>query len=135
MDFYVPKQTTMTLQEAYIYAGFIVLTAFLYVLINHSYLLSRQHLGMKIRIACCSLIYRKSLRLSKKALGKTTIGQMINLLSNDVNRFDNCFNQFHFLWAAPLETILVMYLIYKVVGITGLAGFSLLLFFIPMQSK
>ncbi|CAG9825399.1 unnamed protein product [Phaedon cochleariae] len=131
--FYEPNQTTITLQQAYIYAAGIVLVSLMYVLVSHSFYLSLQHLGMKLRIACCSLIYRKTLKLSKRALVNTTIGQMINLLSNDVNRFDNGFKYFHYLWAAPLETLVIMYILYRESDITGLAGFSILVIFIPLQ--
>lgn len=88
-----------------------------------------------MRVACCSLIYRKSLKLSKTALGHTTVGQVVNLLSNDVNRFDVAVITFHYLWLGPLETIVVAYLAYEDLGASGLIGIACLLLFIPLQSN
>ncbi|KAF7268017.1 hypothetical protein GWI33_018818 [Rhynchophorus ferrugineus] len=133
MNYYVPNQTTVTIQQAYLYAGVLIMASFLSVVVSHSYMLACHHLGMKMRIACCSLIYRKTLKLSKTALTETTIGQMINLLSNDVARFDHCMRYLHYLWVAPLETILIMYLLYFNVGLTALSGFCLLAIFMPLQ--
>lgn len=91
----------------------------------HPYLLSQLHLGMKMRVAMCSMIYRKALRLSKNALGETTAGQVVNLLSNDVGRLDLAIIFIHFLWVGPLETIAVTYLMYLEVSLFG----------IPMNSR
>lgn len=133
MNYYSPNQTTVSLQEAYLYAGILILTSFLSVVVSHSYMLACHHLGMKMRIACCSLIYRKTLKLSKIALIETTIGQMINLLSNDVARFDSSIRYLHYLWIAPLETIVIMYLLYYNAGLTSLSGFCLIALFMPLQ--
>lgn len=135
VDFYTPQQQNVSKNEAYFYAGFIVFNTFLYVIVNHSYLFGLHHLGMKMRVACSSLIYRKSLKLNQTAMGQTTVGQMINLLSNDVNRFDDAGRNFHYIWIAPLETALIMYLMYNILGITAITGFGLLFVFIPIQSE
>ncbi|KAJ8929220.1 hypothetical protein NQ314_018099 [Rhamnusium bicolor] len=133
LQFYKPNQTDMTKNEAYIYAGLIVFATFMQILCTHTYLLHVLHLAMKIRVAVCSLIYRKALKLSRSALAETTIGQMVNLLSNDVGRFDFATTHVNFYWLAPLETIVIMYLVYVYVGPTGLTGCGFLLLFIPFQ--
>ncbi|RZC36351.1 multidrug resistance-associated protein, partial [Asbolus verrucosus] len=133
MEYYTPNQTAISKKTAYIYASSIVLMSFINVMFGHSYMMGLQHLGMKIRVACCSLIYRKSLRLSKSALVETTVGQMVNLLSNDVNRFDFAVIHLHNLWVAPIETVIVMYLLYTTLGPASITGIGILLLFIPLQ--
>ncbi|KAF2887001.1 hypothetical protein ILUMI_19172, partial [Ignelater luminosus] len=112
-----PTQITET--EAYLYAMGVVLCSLAHVTIQHPYMLVVQHIGMKLRIACCSLIYRKALQLSKTALGQTTVGQVVNLLSNDVNRFDISLVFVHHMWVGPVQTMVAMYLMYMEVGISA----------------
>lgn len=100
------------INEAYLYAvGIIVCTA-LNLLIIHPFMLGLSHLGMKIRISAISMIYRKSLRLTKNALGNTTAGQVVNLLSNDVGRFDTSILFIHYLWISPLEIVAVTIILF-----------------------
>ncbi|KYN29328.1 hypothetical protein ALC57_01233 [Trachymyrmex cornetzi] len=90
---------------------------------------------MKVRVACCSLIYRKTLKLTRTALGETTIGQAVNLLSNDVNRFDISIIFLHYLWLEPLESIIITYITFHLIdiGISSIFGIAFLLMFIPFQ--
>ena len=76
----------------------------------------------------------QALRLSNKAIGESTIGQMVNLLSNDVNRFDSYPMFLHYLWAGPLQFVLVMYLSWKSIGNATFVGGALILLFVPFQS-
>jgi hypothetical protein len=108
MTYYTPNQTSTSKNEAYIYASFIVVSSFLYVVTGHCYAFGLAHLGMKIRVACSSLIYRKSLKLSQSVLAEGGVGQMVNLLSNDVGRFDVALSNVHFLWMGPLETLVIL---------------------------
>lgn len=102
--------------KAELYAAGLMAGSVFTVFCAHPYMLGVLHLGMKMRIALCSLIYRKALRLSRTALGDTTIGQVVNLLSNDVGRFDTVLINVHYLWMAPLELIVVTYLMFEQVS-------------------
>lgn len=121
------------ISEAYLYAAGIIACSFFSVLAQHTLMLSNLCCGMKIRIAAISMVYRKSLKLSKSSLINTTTGQIVNLLSNDVgrwklwtlwiikdklfvSRFDFIVMFFHYLWVGPVETIIVTVLMYKEVN-------------------
>lgn len=115
------------------YAAAVVGLSTLGVLSLHPYVLSQLHCGMKLRVAICSMIYRKSLRLSKNALGDTTAGQVVNLLSNDVSRLDLSIMFLHYLWVGPAETALVSYLMYREIGVSAFVGVVFMLAFLPLQ--
>lgn len=59
VDYYSPTQNSVTQEEAYMYAGAVVLCSALNVFVVHPYMMAILHMGMKFRVACCSLIYRK----------------------------------------------------------------------------
>ncbi|KAG5332701.1 L259 protein, partial [Acromyrmex heyeri] len=129
---------TMGVDKSYAYgcAVGVILCSALNVFVIHPYMMGILHMGMKVRVACCSLIYRKTLKMTRTALGETTIGQAVNLLSNDVNRFDVSIIFLHYLWLGPLETIIITYVMYHVldVGVSSIIGVASLLMFIPLQA-
>ena len=113
------------------------------------------HAGMRMRIAHCTLIYRKALKLSRKSQGESSIGmqffqivqmhkfneitivfqgQMVNLLSNDVTRFEitSGLINFHFLWIGPIQLLIIMLILFQTIGSASLVGGALITVFIPL---
>uniref|UniRef100_A0A8C4HKG9 Multidrug resistance-associated protein 4 n=1 Tax=Dicentrarchus labrax TaxID=13489 RepID=A0A8C4HKG9_DICLA len=95
-------------------------------LLHHLYFYHVQRAGMKIRVAMylCSI----------SAMGKTTTGQIVNLLSNDVNKFDDVTIFLHFLWVGPLQAAAVVGLLWLEIGPSCLAGMVVLMFLMPVQT-
>ncbi|CAK1599802.1 unnamed protein product [Parnassius mnemosyne] len=127
--------SNMSYEQAVYCAATVILMSLLIAFLNHHGTYSTQQFGMKVRIAACSLIYRKVMRMSSGALAQTTAGQVVNLLSNDVNRFDYAFIYTHFIWLLPLQVIVVCYLIYVKIGYAAIIGVvGIVLQTIPVQS-
>lgn len=113
----------------------IVVLCLLGILFSHHSDLRQRMVGARMRIACCSLIYRKTMRLSKKSAGRTAAGYLVNLLSNDVSRLDYGFIYIHYVWILPFQSCLVAYLIWRLVGWAAVVGVvGLLLKTIPVQT-
>ncbi|KAL5233619.1 hypothetical protein ACI65C_001029 [Semiaphis heraclei] len=135
LEYFNPDNSKISgnIRYAYICASGLVISIF--ITSNLFYFTDQETLNeaLKVQVACSSLIYRKTLSLSYKALNGTTDGQMINLISNDVNRFEIALLKLNYLWIGPLQTIVVTYLMWQEIGVSSLVGILVLFFFIPLQ--
>ena len=58
-----------------------------------------------------SINFSKVLKLSKSTSTDDLNVKIINMMFNDLERFDETSNHFHVLWKAPLESLILTYLI------------------------
>lgn len=105
------------------------------IVANNQLSLICYHNAMKIRVAVCSLVYKKVLRMSQSAMGDATPGKIINLLSNDVNRFDSLTKFGSALWTSPILVIAVGYLLLQEAQWAGLIGMAIVFIIVPIQSE
>ncbi|XP_040556204.1 cystic fibrosis transmembrane conductance regulator isoform X2 [Gallus gallus] len=96
-------------------------------LLIHPSIFGLHHIGMQIRIALFSLIYKKTLKLSSKVLDKISTGQLVSLLSNNLNKFDEGLALAHFVWIAPLQVALLMGLLWDMLQASAFAGLAFLI--------
>ncbi|KAL1514285.1 hypothetical protein ABEB36_003566 [Hypothenemus hampei] len=101
-------------------AGAVVSQACLSCIVIHYTMLNCAKIGMRVRIACCSLIYRKLLKLNHAALSNTTAGQLVNLLSNDVIRFDFAVIFLHYIWIMPVAGLGGFCVMYSYIGLAAI---------------
>ncbi|NXA46167.1 MRP4 protein, partial [Nothocercus julius] len=124
----------VALNFAYCYAAALSVCTLILATMHHLYFYHVQRAGMKLRVAMCHMIYRKALRLSNTAMAKTTTGHIVNLLSNDVNKFDQVTIFLHFLWAGPIQAIAATVLLWMEIGPSCLAGMAVLIILLPVQT-
>lgn len=119
---YFDKSNGYSVAEGWMYGILVVVIAFLNMLIMHHVSFGTTRLGMRCRIAACSLLYRKLLKLSKTSLGQTAAGQLINLMSNDVQRFDITPIFLHYIWIMPIQAMVAAFIMYRSVGYAAITG-------------
>ncbi|XP_032762805.1 cystic fibrosis transmembrane conductance regulator-like [Rattus rattus] len=103
-------------------------------LLLHPATFGLHRIGMQMRIAMFSLIYKKTLKLSSRVLDKISIGQLISLLSNNLNKFDEGLALAHFIWIAPLQVILLMGLLWDLLQFSAFCGLGLLIILVIFQA-
>ncbi|XP_043823514.1 cystic fibrosis transmembrane conductance regulator [Dromiciops gliroides] len=96
-------------------------------LLLHPAIFGLHHMGMQMRIALFSLIYKKTLKLSSRVLDKISTGQLISLLSNNLNKFDEGLALAHFVWIGPLQVVLLMGLLWDLLQASAFCGLAFLI--------
>ncbi|XP_030831926.1 multidrug resistance-associated protein 4 isoform X1 [Strongylocentrotus purpuratus] len=137
-SYFSPKNDNgglMSKEEAYYWAMALALSQFLLALVHGPNFFGIQRLGMQVRVALCTMVYKKTLKLNNNSLRVTTAGQVNNLMTNDVNRFDQLFVFLHYIWLGPLQGIAVFLLLvfYLDLGYAAAPGFGIMIFLIPIN--
>lgn len=110
----------------------LVVGPFLMVFLVNFYHLEVFHIGMKLRVAVCSLIYRKVLSLSKAELNEISTGYIVNLLANDAARFDYVIAFIHDIWVGPFQTIIISVFLWYYTGESSIVGITVIICAIPL---
>ncbi|KAL7295676.1 hypothetical protein TKK_0011031 [Trichogramma kaykai] len=112
---------------------FICLTLFDMVIFNQMSV-GLRHLGLKIRVGCSALMFRKIMKLPSSAR-KASGGRIINLMSNDAMKLETSVLFLHTLWIMPLQVTAITILMWQSVGAYALVGVALLLLqTLPLQA-
>ncbi|XP_063822466.1 multidrug resistance-associated protein 1 isoform X1 [Ostrinia nubilalis] len=121
------------LWKGYLYAVGLMACATVQTMLLAHYFTSMYLVGMRIRTALTSAIYRKSLRLSNAARKESTVGEIVNLMSVDAQRFVELTAYLNMIWSAPLQIALALYFLWGILGPSVLAGLAVMIILIPVN--
>ncbi|XP_037958175.1 multidrug resistance-associated protein 1 isoform X4 [Teleopsis dalmanni] len=89
--------------------------------------------GLRIRTALINAIYRKALVISNTTRKESTVGEIVNLMAVDAQRFMDLTTYLNMIWSAPLQIGLALYFLWQLLGPSVLAGLAVMIILIPVN--
>ncbi|KFQ99756.1 Multidrug resistance-associated protein 1, partial [Nipponia nippon] len=141
--FSIPKLLSLFLefiedQEApswhgYFYAFTMFLLACLQTLFEQRYMYMCLVLGLRLKTAVIGLVYRKILVMSNASRKAATVGEIVNLISVDVQKLMDLIIYFNGTWLAPIRIIICFVFLWQLLGPSALTSIAVFLFLLPLN--
>ncbi|KAJ3211714.1 hypothetical protein HDU82_005093 [Entophlyctis luteolus] len=120
------------LSQGFAYAAVLSICACAVAVLHHVSWWFSNRLGTHLRIAFVTAIYKKCMKLSISHTASS--GYIVNLVANDINRFDEAANFFLFIAIGPLLLVVVTALVYLQIGNAAFVASAVTLLIIPVQA-
>ncbi|CAI7880573.1 unnamed protein product [Closterium sp. NIES-54] len=103
-------------------------------LVAHQYFHRLYRLSSHVRTALVALIYSKALCISAAARHSTSLGEIVNLQSNDAEKLAKLCIYLHIVWSGPLQIIGALAFLFRFLSvIPALAGLATMLLLMPFN--
>ncbi|XP_078610231.1 multidrug resistance-associated protein 1-like isoform X2 [Branchiostoma floridae x Branchiostoma japonicum] len=120
--------------KGYLYAVLLWVVAILQSLVLGQYFHGSFLMGMRLRTVIISAVYKKSVVLTNEARKSSTVGEIINLMSVDAQRFMDLCSHINMLWSAPFQIAVSLYFLWQTLGPSILAGLGVMILLIPVNA-
>ncbi|XP_014791161.1 multidrug resistance-associated protein 1 isoform X2 [Octopus bimaculoides] len=119
--------------QGFLYASLLLISATLQSIVLHQYFHNCLIVGMELRTTITSAVYCKSLTLSNSARKTATVGEIVNLMSIDAQKFQDLMTYVNTIWSGPLQIMIALYFLWLTLGPSIFVGVGILIFFIAMN--
>ncbi|XP_014273818.1 multidrug resistance-associated protein 1 [Halyomorpha halys] len=119
--------------RGFFYAALLLASNIFQVFLFTQYCYKSDLVGLRIKTALTIAIYRKALKLSSSARKTSTVGEIVNLMAVDAQRFFHILISLSNMWSIPLQIILAVFFIWQILGPSVLAGLAILTIMIPVN--
>ncbi|GAV06013.1 hypothetical protein RvY_16055 [Ramazzottius varieornatus] len=119
--------------KGYLYAILLLMSSCTQTIILNYYLNICMRIGMHVRGSVVAEVYRKALLITSEAKRSSNVGEIVNLMSVDAQRFMDFMAYIHVLWSGPLQMALAIYFLSQLVSVSVVAGVATLVLLVPLQ--
>ncbi|KFD70131.1 hypothetical protein M514_02283 [Trichuris suis] len=123
----------LTLSYGIFFSFMLLLIGIFQSLLLQTYHITMTRVGMNLKSILISAIFEKALRLSNESRKQTTAGEMINMMSADIERVLHVCPYLLLVWSAPLEVILALVFLWGNLGPSVFAGLGVMVLMIPIN--
>ncbi|KRZ88107.1 Multidrug resistance-associated protein 1, partial [Trichinella sp. T8] len=127
------ENTNEPVWKGYFYSVLMFASALIFTVLTQYHFHMVYQLSIKVRSTLVSALFTKSLRLSNAARRQSTIGEVVNLMSVDVQRFTDVVLYISMIGSAPYQILLSVYFLWEVIGASVLSGVGFLILLIPLN--
>eukprot|EP00210_Caulerpa_lentillifera_P008933 g8524.t1 len=129
------KDRDATVSEGCLWGLLLVVSTLASILCSARLLWIGSVIGWKMKMSMAAAVHAKLLKLNSSSVAKITTGYVVNLASNDVQRFFLPSLLWPYIIVGPAETILILIMLSYVLGlIPAISGLSCVLLLVPFQS-
>ncbi|KAL7990705.1 hypothetical protein Chor_014135 [Crotalus horridus] len=119
--------------QGYLFALLLFVTALVQSFCLQQYFQLCFEVGMNLRTSLMAAIYKKALTVSNVTRKESTVGETVNLMSVDAQRFMDFAVYMHQLWSSPLQIIISLVFLWAELGPSVLAGIGVMVLLIPLN--
>lgn len=127
------KDDPIPLTKGFMIAGSMFVVSVTQTACLHQYFQRAFDLGMKIKTSLTSVIYNKSLVLSNETKQESSTGDIVNLMSVDVQRLQDLVQNLQIIWSGPFQIVLCLLSLHNLLGKAMWAGVGIMLIMIPLN--
>lgn len=135
ISYFTPDHNNISKNQAYQYAGVVVFLKIGSFFFYNNLFSYQTKLGLRMRASLKTLLYRKALKLSPSSAGETNLGNLITLITKDIDSIEDNIWILREVTVFFIQFFTVCYLLYNKVGVTGFIGIAIMFTSLPLQGE
>ncbi|XVF41371.1 hypothetical protein PTKIN_Ptkin01aG0275100 [Pterospermum kingtungense] len=121
---FLAEKKTRNIESGYLLALAFLGAKMVEVIAQRQWVFGARQLGMRLRAALISHIYKKGLVLSSPSRQSHTSGEIINYMSVDIQRITDFIWYLNIIWMLPIQISLAIFILHTSLGLGSLAALA-----------